>query len=96
MTVHHQVAAVNQRIFETRPDLPPELGRDVQSGTEMSESDAGQVVHLRAYTYSHEMFSSCHSKPLNHEEEADLPEEQRQRALPQRTAARFGSGFGDG
>lgn len=44
--VHHQLGAVNQRMFETRPDLPPQLGGDVQFGTKISEADTGQVVHL--------------------------------------------------
>lgn len=50
MSVHHQVGAVNQRIFKTRPDLPPQLCRNVQFGTQISEAHAGHVVQLRAWT----------------------------------------------
>ena len=46
MTVHHQVGAVNQGIFEAGPDLPPQLRGDVQFDTKVSEPHAGQVVHL--------------------------------------------------
>lgn len=50
VSVHHQLGAVNQGIFEARPDLPPQLCRNVQFGAQVSETHAGQVVELRGGT----------------------------------------------
>lgn len=46
VSVHHHVRAVDQRVLEAGPDLPPELRHDVQPGAQVSEADAGEVVHL--------------------------------------------------
>lgn len=58
MSVHHELCVVHQRVLETRPDLPPQLTRDVQLGTHVSETHTGQVVHLLA---QHSGFKSLNS-----------------------------------
>ena len=47
VAVHQQLRAVDQRVLEARPDLLPQLARDVQLGAQGSEPQAGQVVHLQ-------------------------------------------------
>ena len=47
VAVHQQLRAVDQRVLEAGPDLLPQLVRDVQLGTQVSEPQAGQVVYLQ-------------------------------------------------
>jgi len=46
VAVPQQLGAVDQGELEARPDLLPQLRADVQLGTQVSEPQAGQVVHL--------------------------------------------------
>lgn len=46
----HQISTVDQSVFKTRPDFPPQLRRDVQLHTQIPQTHTGQVIHLRANT----------------------------------------------
>lgn len=41
VSVSHQVGGVNQRVFETRPDLPSKLRGNVELHTQISETHTG-------------------------------------------------------
>lgn len=47
MSVFHQISAVDQRVLETRPDLPAQLRRDVQLHAQIPQTDTGQVINLK-------------------------------------------------
>lgn len=43
----HQLRALDESVFEARPDFPPQLRGDVQPPAQVPQTHAGQVVHLQ-------------------------------------------------
>lgn len=64
VAISHQLGAMDERVLETRPDLPPQLRRHVQLHTQVPQSHTGQVVNLSTQTYS---LSTCvfHTSSIN-------------------------------
>lgn len=43
----HQLRALDESVFEARPDLPPQVRGDVQLPAQVPQTHTGQVVHLQ-------------------------------------------------
>lgn len=50
VAIHHELSAVHQRVLEAGPGLPAQICADVQLHTQVSETHAGQVIHLTRRT----------------------------------------------